>query len=295
MRVSVIQMVPSPDLSHNLREARRLIEECVAADRPDFIALPECWTCIGADLEQTRANGQAFARPGSQERGGEAYELLRDLARRHGIFVHGGSVGEMESGKLYNTTVAFARDGSVSARYRKIHMADVVMPDGTAAFESDRYAAGCDPVVFDAGGTRVGCAICYDLRFPELFYMLRRDGAELIVLPAVFPLQTGKDHWETLLRARAIETQCWIAAPNTHGAYNNASGTHHTYGHSLICNPWGQVVAMASDGAGWATARMDRAMTEKVRREITLMAHRRLISARTDGKAGIALPVAPAR
>jgi predicted amidohydrolase len=272
MRISVIQMTPSPDFQNNLKEARRLIEECVQADKPDFVALPECWTSIGNDLERTRAYGQRF---GSAD--APALQLLREMAMKHRIIVHGGSLGEMDDGKLYNTTVVYGADGTQLARYRKIHMADVVMPDGVADRESDRYAAGCDPVVFEAGGIKIGCTICYDLRFPELFYMLRREGAELIVLPAVFPLQTGKDHWETLLRARAIETQCWIAAPNTQGPYTSATGTYHTYGHSLICNPWGHIVAMASDGPGWATARMDRAFTQKVRQQIPLMEHRRLI------------------
>ena len=110
------------------------------------------------------------------------------------------------------------------------------------------------------GETRVGLAICYDLRFPELFLALRRAGADLIVLPAAFTLQTGKDHWEVLLRARAIETQCWIAAPGCTGAHQEGHGeTRFTYGHSLIADPWGHVVAKASDGPGWAAARIDKA------------------------------------
>lgn len=277
MRISVIQMAPSPDLAENLREARRLIDECVSTDRPDFVALPESWTCIGADLEQTRAQGQRLPAPSGDARGGEAYEMLRDAARRHRIAIHGGSMGEMEAGRLYNTTVVFGPNGAEMARYRKIHMCDIILPDGTAALESDRYSAGDKTTVFTLQGTTIGCAICYDVRFPELFYRLRKEGAQLIVLPSVFPLQTGKDHWEVLIRARAIETQCWIAAPNTYGPYTTASGTHHTYGHSLICDPWGHIVAMASDVVGWTTARFDQDLTQKVRQGIPLMAHRRLI------------------
>lgn len=277
MRISVIQMAPSPDLAHNLREAQRLIEACVAEDQPDLVSLPESWTCIGADIETTRRQGQSLPAANTGAPGGEAYELLREIARRHRIVVHGGSMGELAGELLYNTTVVFGSDGAELARYRKIHMCDIVMPDGTAAFESDRYSAGDATATFQIGDMTVGLAICYDLRFPELFRQLRRKGAELILLPSVFPLQTGKDHWEPLIRARAIETQCWIAAANTYGSYTTAAGTHYTYGHSLICDPWGHVVAKASDGVAWTTARLDRALTQKVRRDIPLMNHLRLV------------------
>ncbi len=124
----------------------------------------------------------------------------------------------------------------------------------------------------------MGCAICYDLRFPELFLALRRAGAELIFLPAAFTLQTGKDHWEALLRARAIETQCWFAAPAAWGRHLDGGGEpRFTYGHSLVCDPWGHVVAKVSDGIGWATARIDPAVTARVRRDMPVLEHRRLV------------------
>jgi len=124
----------------------------------------------------------------------------------------------------------------------------------------------------------VGAAICYDLRFPELFAALRRAGAELIMLPSAFTLQTGKDHWEPLLRARAIETQCWFAAAATWGKHLEGSRgePRFTYGHSLVCDPWGQVVAQVSDGTGWATARIEPAITARVRRDMPVETHRRL-------------------
>ncbi len=122
---------------------------------------------------------------------------------------------------------------------------------------------------------KVGCAICYDVRFPELFLRLRRAGAELIFLPSAFTLQTGKDHWEVLIRARAIETQCWFAAPATYGKHLDGRGEARiTYGHSLLCDPWGQVVAKVSDGIGWATARIDQAVTARVRRDMPVLDHR---------------------
>ena len=124
---------------------------------------------------------------------------------------------------------------------------------------------------------KVGCAICYDVRFPELFLALRRAGAELIFLPAAFTVPTGRDHWEVLIRARAIETQCWFAAPATWGDHLDGSGAKRaTYGHSLVCDPWGHVVAKVSDGIGWTTARIDPAITAKVRRDMPVLDHRKL-------------------
>jgi nitrilase len=129
-------------------------------------------------------------------------------------------------------------------------------------------------VTYRVGEATVGCAICYDVRFPELFLALRRRGADLIFLPAAFTLQTGKDHWEVLIRARAIETQCWMAAPATWGTHQERAGPRQTYGHSLIVDPWGHVVARASDGTGWAAARIDPQLTARVRRDMPVLEHR---------------------
>ena len=131
--------------------------------------------------------------------------------------------------KLYNTTLVFSPEGRELARYRKIHLFDITTPDGQGYKESSTYGAGDAVVSFDAGGLQIGLAICYDLRFPELFLALRRQGVDLIVLPAAFTLQTGKDHWEVLLRARAIETQCYIAAPACTGSYTEGNGETAVY------------------------------------------------------------------
>ena len=179
---------------------------------------------------------------------------------------------------MFNTTVAFDPNGTEIARYRKIHLFDIVTPDGAGYRESATFGAGDEVVTYQANGVTVGCAICYDLRFAELFLALRRAGAELIFLPAAFTLLTGKDHWETLIRARAIETQCWMAAPAAWGRYLEGSSgePRYTYGHALIADPWGHVLAKVSDGPGWATARIDPAFTARVRRDMPVMEHRRL-------------------
>ena len=152
----------------------------------------------------------------------------------------------------------------------------IVAPDGTGYRESNTYGAGDQVVTYEADGVKVGCAICYDIRFPDLFWELRAQGAELIFLPSAFTLATGKDHWETLLKARAIETQCWFAAPATWGKHLEGKGAERfTYGHSLVVDPWGHVTAKVPDGVGWATARLDPKVTARVRRDMPVLEHRK--------------------
>jgi predicted amidohydrolase len=277
MRVSVVQMNPGHEKAANIAAAGALIEAAVAADRPDLISLPEMWTCLGGRRREDKfAQAEHLPPQGSNEAGGPAYEFLRATAREKRIHVHGGSIAESAGEKLFNTTLVFDPDGSEIARYRKIHLFDITAPDGTGFRESSIYGSGDEIVTFTADGTKVGCAICYDLRFPEMFLALRRAGAELIMLPSAFTLQTGKDHWEVLIRARAIETQCWFAAAADWGRHFERGEPRFSYGHSLICDPWGHVVARASDGTGWATARIDPALTGHVRRDMPVLEHRRL-------------------
>ena len=278
MRVSVVQMNPGHVKADNIAQARALIDGAVSADKPDLLALPEMWACLGGDRAAKFSQAELLPPPGSNAPGGEAYEFLRAAARAHRIHVHGGSIGEDGGERLFNTTLVFDPEGRELARYRKIHLFDIDTPDGQGYRESATYEAGSEIVAYDAGGVRVGCAICYDVRFPELFLALRRAGAELIFLPAAFTLQTGKDHWETLIRARAIETQCWLAAPATWGRHLDGARQEprFTFGHSLICDPWGHVLAKVSDGTGWASARIDQNLTARVRRDMPVLDHRRL-------------------
>lgn len=278
MRVSVVQMCPGHDKEANLAAAESLVGAAVATDRPRLVSLPEMWTCLGGDRATKHAAAEELPPPGGNGPGGAAYETLRGLARRHRIYVHGGSIGERGGDRLYNTTMVFDPDGVERARYRKIHLFDVTAPDGAGYRESATYGAGTDLVTFEADGLRMGCTVCYDLRFPELFLALRRAGAEAIFVPSAFTLQTGKDHWEVLLRARAIETQCWIIAAATAGTHLDGRGAaRQTYGHSLICDPWGHVVARRPDGVGHASAVIDPSLTARVRRDMPVLDHRRLI------------------
>jgi nitrilase len=280
MRVSVIQMEPGTDKAANIAQARGLIEAAMETDKPDLVTLPEVWSCLGGNRAAKMAAAEELPARGSNAPGGPAYEFLREMARTHRIHVHGGSIGEKVPGgdKLFNTTVVFNPDGHEIARYRKIHMFDIVTPDGKGYRESALYGSGDEIVTFQADGITLGCAICYDVRFPELFLELRRKGAEVIFLPSAFTLQTGKDHWDTLIKARAIETQCYIAAAATHGKHLDAAGEpRFTYGHSLIADPWGHVVAKVSDGPGYATARIDPKMLKRVRRDMPVLEHRKLV------------------
>jgi len=280
MRVSVVQMSPGADKAANIAQASRLIDGAIEADRPHMVSLPEMWTCLGGDRTTKQHEAETLPPPGSNEPGGSAYEFLRHTARTRGIHLHGGSMGERggEHGghRLFNTTVVFDPQGSEVARYRKIHLFDITTPDGQGYRESASYGGGDEIVTFEAGGLRIGCTICYDLRFPELFLALRRAGAELIFLPSAFTVPTGRDHWDVLIRARAIENQCWMAAPATWGQHRDGAGqVRSTYGHSLVCDPWGQVVATVSDGIGWTTARIDSALLARVRRDMPVLEHRR--------------------
>ena len=277
MRVSVIQMCSGAEVAPNIEQARALIDAAIAADRPDIVALPEVWNSLGGGRAEKFAAAEALPPVAGNAPGGPAYEFLRAVARERRIHVHGGSIVERAGERLFNTTLVFDPAGVEIGRYRKIHLFDITTPDGQGYRESATFGAGADIVTCRIGGIAVGLAICYDLRFPELFLALRRAGAELIFLPAAFTLQTGKDHWETLLRARAIETQCWFAAPAMWGMHRDGAGAARlTYGHSLICDPWGMVTARVSDGTGWATARIDPAIAARVRRDMPVLEHRRL-------------------
>jgi nitrilase len=276
LKITVVQMECGADKAANIAAAEGLVQRAVELDGPQVVALPETWSCIGGDRATKLREAEVL--PGNAlEPAGPAYTAMRQMAKRHRITLHGGSINERVGERLFNTTVVFSPAGEELARYRKLHLFDADTPDGSGYRESAEYDPGKNLVTYAAEGITVGCAICYDLRFAEQFLALRRAGADLIVLPSAFTLQTGRDHWEVLLRARAIETQCWIAAPAMWGVHADATGQERlTYGHSLVVDPWGQVVCCASDGVGWATGRMDRSRTEQVRSAMPVMKHRSL-------------------
>jgi predicted amidohydrolase len=263
LRVAAVQMNSREDKAANLRTALELIDRA-AGTGARLVALPEVWTYLGPQ-EGNRDNAEPIPGP--------TIDRLAERARRHGIYLHCGSVYEIRPGepKLFNTTVVLNPDGDVVGKYSKIHMFDVVL-DGVASYEeSATVQPGDEIVTVDVEGVTVGLAICYDLRFPELFRILALRGAEVIVLPAAFTLTTGKDHWEILLRARAIENGVFMVAPAQVGSY---AGGNWTFGRSLIVDPWGLPLAMAPDAETVVAAALDRSLLRKVRRQVPSLANR---------------------
>ncbi|MGH6845861.1 MAG: carbon-nitrogen hydrolase family protein [Methylocella sp.] len=269
MKISLIQMNSISDKAANIAAAAILIEQAVTEERPDWISLPECFDFLGGEREAKVAAAETFP-------GGPAYAAMQTLAKKHQVYIHAGSILEKpKTGeRIHNTTVAFDRAGREIARYRKIHMFDITAPDGTKYNESAVFAPGDASVTYRCEDIIVGCAICYDLRFPDLFQALVAKGAQMIALPAAFTLQTGKDHWEVLCRARAIETEAYVCAPAQTGAHVVGTKRRHTYGHSLAVDPWGHVIAKASDGIGIVAARIDLDRVNKIRAQIPVGQHK---------------------
>jgi nitrilase len=269
MKISLIQMNSVPDKPANLAAARALIERAIREERPDWILLPEQFDWAGGGKGDKAKNAESLP-------GGPVYSMAQELAAKHRVFIHAGSMMEKIAGdpRIHNTTIVFNRAGEEIARYRKIHLFDVSTPDGAVYSESATVKAGDAVVVYECEGVTVGCAICYDLRFPYLFQALAEKGAQVIALPAAFTLETGKDHWEVLLRARAIETECYVCAAAQTGEFMAGNERRRTYGHSLVADPWGHVVAKASDGIGVVSTRLDMTQVERARRLIPIARHR---------------------
>ncbi|WP_114966861.1 carbon-nitrogen hydrolase family protein [Alkalilacustris brevis] len=264
MKITLIQMNSGADKAANLAAAEALIEDAVARERPDMIALPETFALMTGDSVGKRAEAETIP-------DGPACRMLSALARKHGVWIHGGSLHEAAGGKCHNTTTVWDRAGKLCAQYRKLHLFDVDVPGGASYRESDTILAGDSVVCFEAEAITFGCAICYDLRFPELFRALRDRGAQAIFLPSAFTLMTGRDHWEPLLRARAIETQCYMIAPAQIFAHDG--GRRVCYGRSMVVDPWGVVQATASDRVGHVSACIDPDYVHEVRAALPVGGH----------------------
>ena len=263
MRAAAVQLNSTDDKQRNLQTAERLVR-AAADDGAELIALPEKWNLLAA--------GEAL-RAGAEELDGPTTTAARSWARELGVQLVAGSIAERVSGrdKLANTSVLVGPDGEIEATYRKIHMFDVDV-GGIAYRESDHEEPGDEIVVADAGGVAVGMSVCYDLRFPELYRILAVRGARVIVVPSAFTLHTGKDHWEVLLRTRAIENGAFVVAPNQVG---EAPPHYHSYGRSAIVDPWGVLLATAPDGEGFVAAELDFGLQDRIREALPALANRR--------------------
>ena len=205
---------------------------------------------------------------------GPAIELLQEKARKHRMIVHGGSIVERHAqlaGKFHNTSVLINRDGKIVAQYRKIHLFDVDLAHGEKHYESERIVPGNSVVTAEIDGITFGLTVCYDLRFPELYRSLALQGAQILLVPAGFTLHTGRDHWEVLLRARAIENLCYVVAPAQVGSY---PPNRHCFGRSMIIDPWGLVLAQAQDLPTVICADIDLDQIEHARTQIPCLQHR---------------------
>jgi predicted amidohydrolase len=264
MRVAAVQLNSTADTAANLAAADHFTR-AAAADGARLIVLPEKWTAIGTD-EQLRSAAETLD--------GAAISWARATARELGVDLVAGSIAERVTGaeKLANTCVHVDSQGEIRAVYRKVHMFDVEI-DGHSYRESDVEQAGEEIVLSETSdGVKLGLSICYDLRFPELFRILAVRGARVIVLPSAFTLPTTRDHWETLLRARAIENQIFVIAANQFGRH---PGGQRSGGRSMIVDPWGVVLAQAPDREGYAVAELDLEYQREIRARLPSLANRR--------------------
>lgn len=258
--VAVVQMDTQNDKEQNWKQIAAYVDEA-AAKGAKLVAFPEVVNALSEEPEYAEAIP------------GPTTDLFVQKAREYGIWIHGGSISEVnpEGKRTYNTTVLINPQGEIVARYSKLHNFDMTLPDGSSVRESDRKEPGKNITTIKTELGHLGFAICYDMRFPELFRLMTLQGAEVIFLPANFTMPTGKDHWEPILRTRAIENGCYIIAPNQTGTKEKFVA----YGNSMVVDPWGAVIARASDKPGVILAEIDLDYLETVRRRNPSVQNRR--------------------
>jgi nitrilase len=267
MKIAALQMVSTPDVGRNLEAASRLIGQAAAAGA-QLVLLPEYFCLLGRRDDDKLAVAEA---PGS----GPIQHALADAAGQHGLWVVGGTLPLRgpDAAHAMNSCLVFAPDGTPAARYDKIHL--FAFDNGRERYDEGRTLCAGDPVptVVQCGPLRVGLSICYDLRFPELYRGLMSPPCDLLCVPAAFTYTTGQAHWELLLRARAVENQCYVIAAAQGGTHENG---RRTWGHSLVVDPWGEVLAVQAEGEGVVMAEVDLARIQQVRTQLPALAHRRM-------------------
>jgi predicted amidohydrolase len=256
------------DLPANLASCSSLADQA-ASEGAQVAIFPECFSLLGTSEQERLAIAEDL-----EAGGGPVLSTLRNAAMKHRIWVIGGGTPEVIAGdprRSFNTAVVLDPGGNLISRYRKIHLFDVDIPGGASLRESDATAAGSEPVAVTIEGVRVGISICYDLRFPELYRKLVADlGAEVLLVPAAFTAHTGAAHWHVLLRARAIENQAWVVAAAQWGKHNDK---RESFGHTMIVNPWGTIIAERPAGDGVVTTTLDGDIVAKRRAQMPCLRH----------------------
>ncbi|HCH01512.1 MAG TPA: amidohydrolase [Vibrio sp.] len=265
-KVALVQMTSGPDPQDNLAFVEQQLQ-AMQGQQVDWIVLPENAIIFG-HREDYHQYAEVLAT-------GPLQSALAKLARDYGVWLVVGSFPVRVGDDVKTTCLVFSSEGELQADYDKLHMFDVDVSDGHQRYrESETFLAGERVVVTQTPFANLGLSICYDLRFPELFQQLVRQGADVIVVPAAFTYVTGNAHWEPLLRARAIETQCWIVAVGQ-------TGTHpcgrQTWGHSMVINPWGQIVECLPETAGYITVTIDTKINQDIRQRMPVMQHARFV------------------
>lgn len=273
LTVAALQLSSQDDVDANLAQCRHWVEQATRAGA-QLIVLPENFAYFGPDPARVRA-AEPLSPAAPDPRSSPIQAALSGWAREWGVTIVGGGMPTQSSepARPHNTAVVFGPEGRLLGHYHKLHLFDVSLSDGTDLCESSRTMPGSTLTTVPVGSFQVGLSICYDVRFPELYRGLVDAGADVILVPAAFTLHTGKDHWEPLLRARAIESQSWVVAAAQYGSHPQG---RRCYGHSMLIDPWGAVVAQCSDRAGFALATIDREYIDQVRRSLPSLKHRRL-------------------
>ena len=264
-RLAACQMNSQDDKTANLATAERLIDEAAGLGA-QMVGLPEMFNFLTVDDKMAE---------GAESIDGPTAQFLQNKAREHHIYLHGGSIPTTipDSDRIYNTTLVFDPTGEQIANYNKIHLFDIHVEGQSSYKESTRVAPGNEMVTFETEHAQMGLTICYDIRFPELYRALTLAGAKVIFQPAAFTLYTGKDHWETLIRARAIENQVYMVSPAQIGTHGDGK---QCYGSTMIVDPWGSILARAPERECVIVAEVDLAAQEKTRAGLPSLQHRRV-------------------
>jgi predicted amidohydrolase len=262
-RVAAVQMNVNEDKMKNIANASTFIKKA-AEQKADIVVLPEMFNC-----PYKTSNFPIYA----EKEGGECYRLLSDLAAECGIYLVAGTMPERDNeGRVYNTSYAFDRKGQKIGKHRKMHLFDIAVEGGQCFKESETLTAGNEVTVFKTEFGKIGLAVCYDFRFPELSRLMVDEGAKAIIVPAAFNMTTGPAHWEVMFRSRAIDNQVYAIGTAPAREVNSC---YTSYGNSIIVSPWGEVIARLDEKEGLLIETLDLDYVEKVRRELPLLAHRR--------------------